>query len=225
MMRFALRRVLPLVVALTFLIGASGALRAERDTPGAFDYYTLVLTWVPTYCRSEGKSRKDSQCDAAKQHAFLLHGLWPQHEKGWPADCFTGKRPWIPDSVIAAMRDIMPSKNLVIHEYRAHGTCSGLAPAEYFAVARELYGRVSVPPGFRAPGTNLDSPEEVESAFLDANPWLKPDMISITCRKANLLDIRVCFDRDLAPRACGINEDQGRLCPLPKITVPPPAQN
>jgi len=49
------------------------------------------------------------------------------------------------------MRDIMPSKNLVIHEYRAHGTCSGLAPAEYFAVARELYERVSVPPGFRAP--------------------------------------------------------------------------
>jgi ribonuclease T2 len=119
----------------------------------------------------------------------------------------------------------MPSKNLLIHEYRTHGTCSGLAPAEYFAVARALYERISVPAGFLAPDASLDAPEEIERAFLDANPWLNPDMISITCRKANLLDIRVCFGRDLAPRACGVNEDQGRLCPLPKIAVPPPSQN
>ncbi len=53
---------------------------AERNTPGAFDYYVLVLTWMPSYCRDEGKRRKDRQCDVAKPHAFLLHGLWPQHE-------------------------------------------------------------------------------------------------------------------------------------------------
>ena len=50
--------------------------------------------------------------------------------------------------MIEGMRDIMPSKNLMIHEYRAHGTCSGLDPAQYFAVARRLYERVSVRPGF-----------------------------------------------------------------------------
>jgi ribonuclease T2 len=212
---------LPFALALAFLSAASGA-SADRNTPGAFDYYVLVLTWMPSYCRDESKGRKDRQCDGTKPHAFLLHGLWPQHEKGWPADCFTGKRPWVPESVIAGMRDIMPSKSLVIHEYRAHGTCSGLAPAQYFAVARELYERIGVPSGFLAPGVNLDSPDEVERAFLDANPWLKPEMISVTCRKAHLLDIRVCFGRDRAPRACGVNEEQKRLCAAPKITVPPP---
>ena len=43
------------------------------------------------------------------------------------------KRPWVPQSVIDDIRDIMPSKNLIIHEYRAHGTCSGLEPAQYSA--------------------------------------------------------------------------------------------
>ena len=46
-------------------------------------------------------------------------------------------------------------------------------------------------------------------------------MIAVTCRRQNLLDIRVCFGRDLFPRACGSNEDQKRLCPVSKITVPP----
>jgi ribonuclease T2 len=46
-------------------------------------------------------------------------------------------------------------------------------------------------------------------------------MISVTCRKQNLIDIRVCFGRDLFPRACGVNEDQKRLCPVPEIGVPP----
>jgi ribonuclease T2 len=223
-MRPCRNRFLALALALC-LAGPGATARAERDAPGQFDYYALVLSWVPSYCRGKGKSRADAQCDAARRHTFLLHGLWPQHEKGWPADCFTGKRPWVPESVIVAMRDIMPSRNLLIHEYRTHGTCSGLAPAEYFAVARALYERISVPAGFVAPGASLDTPDEIERAFLDANTWLTPDMISITCRKANLLDIRVCFGRDLTPRACGANEDQKRLCPLPQISVPPPSQN
>ena len=140
-MRSGLTRSLPLALALALvsLTGASGATGAERNTPGAFDYYALVLSWIPSYCRGEGKGRKDKQCDGTKPHAFLLHGLWPQHEIGWPLDCRTVKRPWVPESVIAEMGDIMPSKNLVIHEYRAHGTCSGLEPKEYFAAARALY--------------------------------------------------------------------------------------
>ena len=224
-MRPGFRAALPVAIALAFLSATSGAFGAERNTPGAFDYYVLVLTWMPSYCRDEGKRRKDRQCDVTKPHAFLLHGLWPQHEVGWPKDCPTHKRPWVPESVIAAMRDIMPSKNLVIHEYRAHGTCSGLEPAQYFAAARVLYERVSVPPRFlEADSGLLASPEEVERAFLDANPWLKPEMISVTCRKAHLLDIRVCFGRDLAPRPCGVNEDQRRLCAAPTMTVPPPAR-
>jgi ribonuclease T2 len=217
-----LKRVLLAVAALACLLVESATHASVRNTPGVFDYYVLVLSWMPSYCRGEGRARKDGQCDAQKPRAFLLHGLWPQYEEGWPEDCPIGKRAWVPDRVIGEMRDIMPSKNLMIHEYRVHGTCSGLAPSQYFAVARELYERVGMPERFLAPDAHrVLSPDDIEREFLTANPWLKPEMISVTCRKQNLLDIRVCFGRDLFPRACGVNEDQKRLCPAPNIAVPP----
>jgi ribonuclease T2 len=217
-----LRRALPFLIVLACLVTQRGAWSAERNKAGAFDYYVLVLSWMPSYCLTEGRDRKDGQCQASKPRAFRLHGLWPQYDKGWPESCPIGKRPWVPAKVIEEMRDIMPSKPLIIHEYRVHGTCSGLEPAQYFGVARQLYERVSVPPRFLAPDADrLASPDEIEREFLGANPWLTPDMISITCRRANLLDIRVCFGRDLFPRSCGVNEDQKRLCPAGKITVPP----
>ncbi|MGH6805141.1 MAG: ribonuclease T2 family protein [Methyloceanibacter sp.] len=217
-----LRRALVFLIVLVCLFTQRSAWGAERNKPGAFDYYVLVLSWMPSYCRGEGRSRKDGQCDTSKPHAFLLHGLWPQYEKGWPENCPIGKRPWVPAKLIEEMRDVMPSKSLIIHEYRVHGTCSGLEPEQYFGVARQLYERVSLPARFLAPDADrLASPDEIEREFLAANPWLDPDMISVTCRRANLLDIRVCFGRDLFPRSCGVNEDQKRLCPAAKITVPP----
>ncbi|MGV1014496.1 MAG: ribonuclease T2 family protein [Methyloceanibacter sp.] len=217
-MRLLLSFILVLLVALS----ANTAHAATNDRPGAFDYYTLVLTWTPSYCLGEGRSRKDAQCDTARPYAFTLHGLWPQYDEGWPLNCPTGKRPWVPQRVIKEMRDIMPSKSLIIHEYRAHGTCSGLDPAQYFAVARELFERVRIPARFVSleSGVTL-SPDEVERAFAEANPWLKPDMMAVTCRGGNLLDLRICFGRDLFPRGCGVNESQTRLCRANRIAVPP----
>jgi ribonuclease T2 len=215
-------RLAPSALAVFVCLCAGIVAARERNTPGEFDYYVLVLSWMPSYCRDEGRGRKDGQCEASNPRAFLLHGLWPQYEEGWPQDCPTGKRPWVPDRVIRDMRDIMPSKNLIIHEYRDHGTCSGLEPAQYFAVARELYERIGVPQSFRAAAAGRTlSPDEIEREFLAANSWLKPEMISITCRRKNLVDIRVCFGRDLFPRACGVNEDQKRLCPAGAMSVPP----
>ena len=208
---------------LAFLVGTSCEAQAlGRNTPGEFDYYVLVLGWAPSYCLTEGRLRRDAECYSAKPHAFVLHGLWPQYEKGWPEDCAIGKRPWVPTSVIDEMRDIMPSKGLVIHEYRTHGTCSGLDPVQYFGVARELYERVKVPESLAASGTRQSlSADQIESAFADANPWLKSDMMSVSCRGENLLDVRICFGRDLFPRACGANEDEARLCRSDRIAVPP----
>ena len=198
LMRPGRNRLLALVLALVSSAGPTPA--AERDTPGQFDYYALVFSWVPSYCRGKGKSRADAQCDAASRHTFLLHGLWPQHAKGWPADCFTGKRPWVPESVIASMRDIMPSRtsgNSPIPGPTAPAPASRrrsttLSRARFTSAS--AYRRAFSPP---APASIAD---EIERAFLNTNPWLTPDMISITCRKANLLDIRVCFGRDLRRR-------------------------
>jgi ribonuclease T2 len=204
------------------MLSTSVARSFERNVPGEFDYYVLVLSWSPSFCRTEGDDRNEAQCQGQRSHAFVLHGLWPQYERGWPENCYTGKRPWIPRAVIDEMRDIMPSKSLIIHQYRDHGTCSGLDPAQYFAAARELYERVDVPARFEAPDATLRiAPDEVEREFLAANAWLKPDMLSVTCRHGSLLDVRICFGRDLVPRACGVNEEQRRLCRASHITVPP----
>ncbi len=201
------------------MLALSQAAAEQGGEPGRFDYYVLVLGWTPSYCATEGRQRHDRQCDRA--HAFTLHGLWPQDTKGWPEDCRTAKRPWVPQSVIDDLRDIMPSRNLIIHEYRAHGTCSGLEPDQYFGLARDLYERVNIPPRLSGMEGRLNlTPEEIEAEFLNANAWLKANMIVVSCRGQNLLDVRICFGRDLFPRACGPNEEQ-RVCRIGNVTVPP----
>jgi len=217
----ALNRALAFLLVIGCIAFPGGA-RAERGEPGTFDYYALVLSFVPAYCQREGRDRRDAQCTASRRSNFSLHGLWPQYEKGWPEDCPIGKRPWVPTKVIEEMRDIMPSKNLIIHEYRTHGTCSGLGPEQYFGVARELYERVSVPQRFLSNDeARFFTAEEIEQEFAAANPWLKPETIAVSCRGQDLIDIRICFGRDLFPRSCGSNEDEKRLCPAGKISIPP----
>ncbi|MGI8725132.1 MAG: ribonuclease T2 family protein [Methyloceanibacter sp.] len=207
------------LIALALLFGRGGA--EDQNQPGEFDYYVLVLGWSPSYCKLEGRKKRDRQCDMNEPRSFVLHGLWPQYDKGWPLDCPTEDKPWVPRRVIDEMLDIMPSSRLIIHEYRAHGTCSGQSPAQYYSTARELYKRIKVPPRFASPTAGLTlSPEEIERDFLVANDWLKPDMLAVTCRGQNLLDVRVCFGRDLFPTKCGVNEDEKRLCDTPKISVP-----
>jgi ribonuclease T2 len=200
---------------------AAGETSAERGgEPGRFDYYALVLGWTPSYCATEGKRRRDNQCGIERPHAFTLHGLWPQNVEGWPEECRMRKRPWVPQSVIDDIRDIMPSKNLIIHEYRAHGTCSGLEPAQYFGLARDLYERISIPPRFSGADRGLRlTQSEIEIEFLKFNTWLKPNMIVVSCRAQNLLDVRICFGRDLFPKPCGRNEEQ-RICRAGAINVP-----
>ncbi|MGH6736181.1 MAG: ribonuclease T2 family protein [Methyloceanibacter sp.] len=216
-----LERIVSVFLVIAALTVAASTVAFGRDRPGVFDYYVLVLGWSPTYCILDGFNRRDRQCEAG--HDFVLHGLWPQHDNGWPEDCYTGKRPWIPREVIDRMRDIMPSMGLIIHEYSTHGTCSGLSLEQYYDAARALYERIVVPPQFDDPEAQRHlSPDEIEREFIAVNPWLQADMIAVTCRRDNLLDIRVCFDRALRPRPCGVNEDQARLCRANTISVPAP---
>jgi ribonuclease I len=44
-------------------------------------------------------------------------------------------------------------------------------------------------------------------------------MIVVSCRAQNLLDVRICFGRDLFPKPCGRNEEQ-RICRAGAINVP-----
>src|SRR5262245_33662096 len=76
-----------IVLALLAAAVMGSAALAQRGEPGAFDYYVLALSWSPTYCADGGEERNDPQCTLGQKgrpYAFVLHGLWPQYERGWP---------------------------------------------------------------------------------------------------------------------------------------------
>jgi ribonuclease T2 len=195
--------------------------------PGKFDYYSLVLSWSPSYCAGLIRGDYDPQCHRrdGRRYAFILHGLWPQYERGYPEFCPTRERAFVPQSVIDRMQDIMPSPKLTIHEYRKHGTCSGFDPAGYYDLSRNLFAKVKIPGRFQNPtAAAFVSPAEVVQDFLAANPGMKADMLAIVCdpRAGNRLkEIRVCFSKDGDLRSCGPNEDQRRLCSAGRMYVPP----
>ena len=110
--------------------GLTGA-AAKGPVPGQFDYYVLALSWSPSYCAGEAGRNDHQQCAPGRRFAFVVHGLWPQYAKGWPEFCRTREN-WIPQELIDGVMDVMPSKKLIIHEWKKHGSCSGLSQAAYF---------------------------------------------------------------------------------------------
>jgi len=43
----------------------------------------------------------------------------------------------------------------------------------------------------------------VEEAFLEVNPQLERDMITITCKQGRIQEARICLSRSLDPVPCG----------------------
>ncbi len=182
---------------LLVLLTLTGPMRA--DEPGEFDYYVMSLSWQPSWCAGEGQGAEA----CARELGFVLHGLWPQYEEGWPEWCArTGRDPSRAET--GAMADIMGSGGLAWHQWRKHGRCTGLSYADYFALSREAYGSVERPEVLRRveEALRLD-PLVIEEAFLEANPDLAPDGITITCRDGRIQEARICLTRSLEPRTCG----------------------
>jgi ribonuclease T2 len=189
------------LAALLVLWGAPAL--AEGDRAGEFDYYVLALSWSPTWCALEGDARASPQCDPARDLGWVLHGLWPQHEEGWPSDCRTTHRDPTRRET-AAMADIMGTGGLAWYQWQKHGRCAGLPPEAYFAKARRAYETVARPQVLRRLDRPVRLPASViEDAFLEANPGWEPDMVTITCRAGRIQEARVCLTKDLDPRPCG----------------------
>ncbi|MCB1521803.1 MAG: ribonuclease T2 [Hyphomicrobiaceae bacterium] len=208
--------------------GSGGRQSRERNIPGEFDYYALVLSWSPTHCESEaGRNDRDAlQCGRrdGRRYAFVLHGLWPQYERGFPGNCRTRERPFVPNRVIDEMLDIMPARGLVIHEYKKHGTCSGLDPAGYYEMARRLYNRIRIPERYTNPfEAQFVAPEQLTREIVAANPGLEPNMMAVSCAGPGnrLREIRICYTKSGQLRPCGSNENQRRMCSARQMYVPP----
>lgn len=193
-----------IMIAIAALCWASVA-RAEGERAGDFDYYVMSLSWSAAWCALEGDARDDPQCDAGRGLTFVLHGLWPQYEAGWPSYCRTGARD--PSRTeTAAMADIMGGAGPAFHQWKKHGRCSGLDPAAYFATARRAFETVATPGLFSQISAPLQLPASViEDAFVEANPGLWRDQITVTCAKRRIQEVRICLTRDLEPRRCGVD--------------------
>ncbi|WP_195821520.1 ribonuclease T2 family protein [Roseobacter sp. MH60115] len=178
-------------------------LAAQDHRAGFFDYYVLSLSWSPTWCALEGDARGSDQCAPRHDHGWILHGLWPQYERGYPEYCRTGER--APSRrMTREMADVMGTSGLAWHQWKKHGTCSGLNASDYYALSREAYARVTRPEVFR----KLDKPVRlpasvVEEAFLQSNPDLEAKGITITCKAGHIQEARICLTRALSPRTCG----------------------
>jgi ribonuclease T2 len=43
----------------------------------------------------------------------------------------------------------------------------------------------------------------IEGAFLERNPQLSRDQITVTCKSGRIHEVRICLTKDLKPRRCG----------------------
>ena len=179
------------------------AARADGEKAGDFDYYVMSLSWSANWCALTGDARDDPQCDAGRGLTWTLHGLWPQNEDGYPSYCRTGQNdPSRSDT--AAMADIMGGAGLAFYEWKKHGRCSGLTAKDYFAVSRRAYKSVTIPPIFTQITKDLSVPASViEDAFVESNPALARNQITVTCDGGMIQEVRICLTKDLEPRDCG----------------------
>jgi ribonuclease T2 len=183
--------------------------------PGEFDYYVLSLSWAPTYCLTH---TDDSEECSGKGYGFVLHGLWPQYDAGgYPEKCPTQF-----DLTAAAAgkgRTLYPSDRLMQHEWREHGTCSGLDAQEYFNTADRAAAVLRIPTTLEAPRSDQSlTAERIVNLFQAANPQLPAGAMTVACNRAELSEVRVCLTRDLKPRSCGRGVHSN--CPRVSLKVP-----
>jgi ribonuclease T2 len=213
-----LRATLPAVVlALVVAAGCRQASQptapaaAERTGAAAFDYYVLSLSWSPEFCHSHPSAR-----ECAEHDAFVLHGLWPQNNDGtYPENCSNAAGPLDP----AAFKDIYPDPGLLAHEWRTHGTCSGLAPDAFFSSARSAYRSIVIPPALAGLTHQISmSPDEILGLFAQSNSGIPHSSLTLSCGHNYLTAVEVCLDKGLHPTACsGL-----RSCRANTVRITPP---
>lgn len=212
-----------LAAILLVLVLAAPAAAPARTTyrAGAFDFYVLALSWSPTYCLTAGDGADQRQCAAGAGHGFIVHGLWPQFERGYPEHCRTRLPDRVPRELGQGLLDIVPSMGLIGHMWRKHGTCSGLSQAAYLKAVRDAFDSVAIPDtldGVEDPARL--SPGAIEDAFVGANPGMTHAGIAARCTGGRLQEVRICLTHTFDFRAC--REIDAGGCLAGSLAVPAP---
>ncbi|MGY3131555.1 ribonuclease T2 [Bradyrhizobium sp. USDA 4501] len=214
-----------LISVAIILCGAVGASAQDRrqNAPGEFDFYVLSLSWSPSFCEAaseRGNNGRGTQAQCGgRPYSFVVHGLWPRYERGFPEYC-QRPSPRLARSIMSSMLDLMPAPGLIYNEWDKHGTCSGLGERAYFEAIRKARATVKIPEEFlQLSEPKTVAPDELETAFIKVNPGLSNSAISVTCDSKRLSEVRICLSKDLQFRSC--EEIDRRACRRDQVLMPP----
>ena len=207
---------------LVFSAATASAQDRRQNAPGEFDFYVLSLSWSPSFCEEAAErgneGRAQAQC-GGRPYSFVVHGLWPQYEHGFPDYC-QRPSPGLDRNIMTSMLDLMPAPGLIFNEWDKHGTCSGLGARAYFETIRKARSTVKIPPEYlELSEEKTVAPADIEEAFIKANPGLSNAAISVTCNRKRLSEVRICLSKDLQFRAC--EELDRRACRRDDVVMPP----
>jgi ribonuclease T2 len=185
-----------------------------------FDFYLMAMSVHAAWC-ADGNTGK-RECRAGGDRPLVIHGLWPERlePRTYPRDC-AGPRLDLEPGTESELRAFMPGmqSGLHVHEWREHGTCSGLGDDGYFRAT------VSLARGLDAalrPVLTTHAGGEIHSADLRAAANQRQPGLGRTftlhCRtlrdappgrrdRAFLVEVRQCVDDDGAGGAPGTPVD------------------
>ena len=207
-----------------FLASLSPALSelARENDAGQFDFYVLSLSWSPSFCATaaeRGNGRGPTPQCGPRPYSFVVHGLWPQYDKGFPEYCEV-PAPRLNRGIVSSMLDLMPAPRLIYNEWDKHGTCSGLAARDYFDTVRKAREAIKIPAQFGDLHEPLSvTPAAVQEAFINANPGLSASSMAVECDKKRLTEVRICLSKELQFRDC--SEIVRRSCRRDQLVMPP----
>jgi ribonuclease T2 len=214
--------VLRAAAAAIVLFAAFAATAEDRrqNRPGQFDFYVLALSWSPSFCEASAeKGRAPREQCGPRPFSFVVHGLWPQYERGFPEYC-QNPAPRLNRNIVSSMLDLMPAPRLIFHEWDRHGVCSGLNARAYFDTVRKARAQVRIPEAYMELTRPLMvTPDDVEEEFVKANPDLTRAGIAITCDNRRLQEVRICLSKDLRFRDCA--DIDRRACRRNQLVMPP----
>ncbi len=210
------------LITVSFMAGTAAAQDRRQNQPGKFDFYVLSLSWSPSFCDAAFERAPDQapppEC-GQRAVPFVVHGLWPQYDAGFPEFC-QQPAPRLDRNVVASMLDLMPAPRLIFNEWDKHGTCSGLSARAYFETVRKARALVKIPNDYIEATHEITlAPAAVGDAFVQANPGLTHASVAVSCDAKRLTEVRICVGKDLAFHDCPDVEQHS--CRRDQIVMPP----
>lgn len=206
------------VIAVLILLAVVAVVvnRKQAEPPAvvsAGDSSLLALTWGPSLCSVESSVRGCRTGNVARKgQTFLLHGLWPQPSTA--QYCGVGKdkqAPQLPPDIRERLAKVMSDASVLApHEWLAHGTCSGVEPADYFNVAMTVAAQATevLDPAVRSQQGRRLSVTTLRELFDTRFGPGSGNRLTLTCRRAEgrgevVYEIRLSLPSVTSLRAAG----------------------